>query len=182
MNGFAERFDIGVGTYRMTPGPCLACRYPMNDEAISEIVVMHAEVGLDPRRIRELLDTVAPLMEEDLTIVQQHLGLDEATRLAIVGKPLRSVREHLCAVGRVTAPTADAEVDVPLGFVSGLCGVAVVADLVRLSIGAPREPGGKANLKVPIPATAAWLQAALPDCFVCDDPDYVDTCAEKYGR
>lgn len=181
INGFAERFDIGFGTYVVAHGPCLGCRYPLDHAAISEVAVLHAEMGLDPRRIRELLDSVAPLTEADLTVIQARLGLDEDTRANLVGKPIRSVREHLCAVGRVTAPATNAEVDVPLGFVSGFCGVAVAAELVRLSIGESRDPGWKANLRVAIPSSADWPQAPTPDCFVCGDADFVEAYREKYG-
>jgi hypothetical protein len=182
INGFAEGFDIGVGTYTLGQGPCLGCRYPLDEAAISELVVLNAETGLDPRRIRELLDTVAPLTEEDLTVIQARLGLDETARANLVGKPLRSAREHLCAVGRITTPITNTEVDVPLGFVSGFCGVAVAAELIRLSLGQMRAPGWKANLKVPIPAAADWPQAPTPDCFICGDSDFVEAYREKYGQ
>jgi hypothetical protein len=182
INGFAERFDIGVGTYALGHGPCLGCRYPLDEAAISEVVVLNAETGLDPRRIRELLDIVAPLTEDDVIVIQARLGLDETARANLVGNPLRSAREHLCAVGRITAPTTNTEVDVPLGFVSGLCGVAVAAELVRFALGRSPAPGWKANLKVPIPASANWPQASSPDCFICSDPDYVEAYREKYGR
>jgi hypothetical protein len=181
INGYAERFDIGVGTYRLGEGPCLGCRYPMSQEAVTEVAVFHAEVGLEPRRIRELLDSAAPLTEQDLVAVQRHLWFDEASLAAMRDKPLRSVREHLCAVGRITAPQATAELDVPLGFVSALCGVAVVADLVRHAIGQTRDPGWKVDLRQPITSTLYWPQAPRPGCFICGDVDYVAVHQEKYA-
>jgi hypothetical protein len=181
INGYAERFDVGVGTYRLGDGPCLGCRYPMSEEAVTEVAVFHAEVGLEPRRIRELLDSAAPLTEQDLEAVQQHLGLDAGSLAALRDRPLRSVREHLCAVGRITAPEVNTAIDVPLGFVSALCGVAVVADLVRHAIGQTRDPGWKVDLRWPITSTLYWPQAPSPGCFICGDADYVAVYREKYG-
>lgn len=78
-------------------------------------------------------------------------------------------------------PEANAAVDVPLGFVSALCGVAVVADLVRHAIGQTRDPGWKVDLRWPITSTLYWPQAPSPGCFICSDADYVAVYREKYG-
>jgi hypothetical protein len=176
INGWAERFAIGVETFPFRPGRCLGCAYPIDAEATSETAVYSQETGLKPWRVRELLDTATALSEADLATIAGHLGIDPA---ALRGKTLRSVREMLCASGRLAAPNG-APVDVPLGFVAGLAGVGVLAEVIRDRIGASTGKRWQWDARR-LFGMDDWPMGPSQSCFVCGDDDFVTTYRAKYG-
>jgi hypothetical protein len=178
INGWAERFRIGVETFPFQPGRCLGCAYPIDAEAVSELEVFRQETGLQPWRVQSLLDDAGPLSDEDIVAVAAKHGLapDE-----LRGRTIRSLREHLCAVGRVTPPGDSEALDVPLGFVSGLAGVAMLAEVVRFVLTSPTGKRWEWDARLTPAPGNAWLHGPRPDCFVCGDADFVAVYNEKYG-
>jgi hypothetical protein len=178
INGWAERFRMGVETFPFRPGRCLACAYPMDQDAVSEIDVFRQETGLSAWRVRELLDAGQLLSDQDIAIVAQRYAVDVQE---LQGRSLRSVREHLCAVGRLVSPSNREAVDVPLGFVAGLAGVAVVAELIRSLLNRSTGKRWEWDARM-LPADLnAWPNGPRADCFVCADPDFVVIQHQKYG-
>lgn len=179
VNAWAERFRIGAETFPFQPGRCLACAYPLDQEAVSEVDVFRQESGLPAWRVRELLDSGALLSDADRAIVAQRYGLDVQE---LVGRTLRSTREHLCAVGRLTSPASRETIDVPLGFVAGLAGVAAVADLIRWLLGRTTGKRWEWDARLMPTDLNAWPNGPRADCFVCADPDFTGIYREKYGN
>jgi hypothetical protein len=70
---------------------------------------------------------------------------------------------------------------VPLGVVSALAGVAVLAEITRLR---QHEPTGKRwqwdARRLPT-GLNAWSVVRTTNCFVCGDDDFKATYASKYG-
>lgn len=176
VSGWADRFRIGVETFPFRPGRCLACAYPIDQEALSETAVYTSATGLKPSRVQWLLDHVAILDEGDIATIANQTGI--AADL-IRGKPLRSVRQVLCAVGRLANPATGEAVDVPLGFVAGLAGVATLSEIIRFAMNqsSGQEWNWDARLGL---ATNAWRFGPSDDCFVCADPDYARVFEAKY--
>jgi len=178
INGWAERFRVGVETFPFQPGRCLGCAYPIDAEAVSELEIFRQETGLQPWRVQDLLDGAGPLSDEDIVAVAARHGLapDE-----LRGQTIRSLREHLCAVGRVTPAGESEALDVPLGFVSGIAGVAMLAEVIRFVVASPTDKRWEWDARVTPAPRNAWLHGPRPDCVVCGDGDFVAVYNEKYG-
>lgn len=179
ISGWAERFEMGVETFTPSEGRCLACAYSIDSAAVTETNAISIETGLDPWRVQDLLDSAEPI------------GADEAARIAaafgrpvdeLIGKPLRSVRQHLCAVGQLRPPGGQEAADVPLGFVSALTGVALLAEIVRFRLGQPTGKRWQFDARLMPTNMNAWRIGRDPDCFVCGDEDFRQVYASMYGN
>lgn len=177
VNVWADRFRIGVETFPFRAGRCLACAYPIDQEALTETAVYTSATGLKPARVQWLLDHVAILDEGDVATIANHAGI--AADL-IRGKPLRSVRQVLCAVGRLANPATGEAVDVPLGFVAGLAGVATLAEIIRFAMERPTGQAWDWDARLRL-GINAWTFGPSRDCFACADPDYRQVFEAKYG-
>jgi hypothetical protein len=178
INGWAERFEMGVETFTFIDSRCLACAYPIDAEAVSEVTVIHGETGLDPWRVQDLLDSAEPLRPDE---VERIAALFQRPPGDFAGKPLRSIRQHLCAVGLIRPPGTQEAVEVPLGMVSALAGVAVLAEIARLRVGKPTGRRWQWNAPLLPTALNAWSVGRTPNCFVCGDDDFKAVYASKYG-
>jgi len=178
INGWAEGFEMGVETFTLAGGRCLACAYPNDAEAISEVHAIHLETELDPWRVQDLLDTADPLRPDEAARIAARYGrsADE-----LIGKPLRSVRQHLCAVGSLRPPDGQPAIEVPLGFVSAMAGVALLGEIVRLRLGLSTGKRWQWDARrLPTPLNA-WRVGRTPDCFVCADDDFRQIYDGRYG-
>jgi hypothetical protein len=95
------------------------------------------------------------------------------------GRTVRSVREHLCAVGRLIIPGNPEGVEA-LGFVSGIAGVVVVAELIRWVLGKPTGKRWAWDARLAPQPGNAWPNGPRDECFVCADPDFVGAYRAKY--
>jgi hypothetical protein len=179
INGWAERFAMGVETFGFTDSRCLACAYPIDAEAVGEVTIIHGETGLDPWRVQDLLDSAEPLRPDE---VERIAALFQRPPSEFAGKPLRSIRQHLCAVGVIRPPGAQEAVEVPLGMVSALAGIAVLAEIARLRQHKPTGRRWQWDARL-LPTTLnAWAVGRTASCFVCGDDDFKVVYASKYGH
>jgi hypothetical protein len=144
-----------------------------------ELGEIYAETGLKPVRIRQLLQTTAPLTADDVAVISQRLG----TNLdSLVGRPLRSARAELCAIGRIQLSSTVRSVDVPFAFVSAMAGALGFAELYRETTKEVR-PAGRwqvSGLRYPSP-TSWWHAQPRSDCSICSDPLVDEVMRHKYA-
>jgi hypothetical protein len=178
ISAWAEGFRLGTETFPFRDGRCLGCAYPVDAEAISEIDEISKETNLKPWRVRQLLDAGGPLSDNDIAVIRASYPLDASE---LRGRTLRSVREHLCAVGRLTIPGNPEGVEVPLGFVSAIAGVVVAAELIRWVLGMPTGKRWAWDARLAPQPGNAWPNGPRDDCFACGDPDFVDAYRAKYS-
>lgn len=179
INAWAERFEMGVETFTFIDSRCLACAYPVDAEAVSEVNMIHGETELDPWRVQDLLDSAEPLRPDE---VERIAARYQRPPDEFAGKPLRSIRQHLCAVGLIRPPGAQEAVEVPLGTVSALAGVAILAEIARLRLGQPTGKRWQWDARLLPTALNAWPVGRTADCFVCGDDDFKAVYASKYGE
>lgn len=168
VNMWTEGARLGVGRHGIGDGwPCLFCVYPEDESgAADEVGQVHAATGIEPVRVRELLDTNCLLEDRDAAqITARAPGLQ---RVDIIGHPLRTVLGHLCAVINIPV-AASANADVPLAFVSFLCGIIGFAQMTKEIAGVGEPETWQANgLKYPV--VGNWTAAApRPGCYLCGD-------------
>ena len=151
--------------------PCLMCAYPEVLHGLrDEPAVLAPQTGMEPARIRHLLDTGERLSQADAALVAARSGL--AVEL-VSGKPLRSVLQQLCATGKLALPGAQNDVDVPFAFSSLLAGVAGFSNLAAELWGCETSPFRWTYniLKRPNPGL---IEPAGPkaNCALCADETY----------
>lgn len=187
VNMWTSGFHAGASTFSLGDGawPCIHCAYPdPPGAAMDEASAVHGELGLLPRRARELLGSGLDIDEADAQTIALATG---ASASDIPLKPLRSVRAEMCATGRIAMRGgrrgADADADVPLAFASAMAGVAGFAELVRAVRGGQGRAPGQFQapvLKYPLPGS--WTgRPRNQACRHC--PDAVRMlAAAKYGQ
>lgn len=187
VNMWTSGFHAGASAFSLgdSAWPCIHCAYPDPPGAsIDEASAVHGELGLLPRRARELLESGLSIDEADAQTIALATG---ASAGDIPLKPLRSVRTEMCATGRIAIRGgrrgADADADVPLAFASAMAGVAGFAELVRsVRGGAGRIPG---QFQVPVlkyPLPGSWTgRRRNPACRHCSDAVRM-LAAAKYGQ
>jgi hypothetical protein len=177
VNGWAEGFEMGVEAFTMADGRCLGCAYPNDAEAVGEVHVIHLETELDPWRVQDLLDTADPLRPDEAARIAAKYQLSAE---GLIGKPLRSVRQHLCAVGSLRPPDGQPAIEVPLGFVSAIAGIALLAEIVRLRLGLSTGRRWQWDARRVPTSLNAWPVGRTPNCFVCADDDFREIYDERY--
>ena len=169
VNAWAEGFDVGVERFPFEGGRCLGCAYPLDQVALDEVRVFHTETGLPVWRVRELLDNGALLDARDVSTVAARAAVHPSQ---LEGRTLRSLREHLCAVGRIAPSPRHEPESVPLGFVSGLAGVAALGELIRHRQGLAPVGDWQWDTRLAAPPLP-WPTGPRPGCFICGDDDHV---------
>ena len=178
VNMWTSGFHAGASTFSFDDGwPCMHCAYPppVPGGAMDEASAICAELGLAPRRTRELLDSARSIDESDAKAISAATGV----RAADIGlKPVRSVRTEMCATGRIRARRAagggDADADavqVPLAFASVTAGLAGFIELVRAALRTRRVPGQFQASVLKYPSHRSWTRCDPdPQCGLCTDP------------
>jgi hypothetical protein len=161
----AARFGVGNGW------PCLYCAYPEQPSvSLDETGEIAQQTGLKPARVRELLFSGKGIEEQEAREIAQRFGFSDPN--ALVGKPLRSVRGHLCATGKIGLRANDADSDVPLAFSSLLAGVFGFVELLKELWGFNDVPERWAYNTLHPPRHGFLEPAgASPNCYLCSNDD-----------
>lgn len=174
VNMWTSEFHAGASTFTLEGGawPCIICAYP--EPAVGGVVdeasAIHAELGLPPPRVRELLDSGQSITESDARTVSAATGVRVGD---IQLKPVRSVRTEMCATGTIASPRGPnrEDVHVPLAFASAMAGVSGLAELARAVLGARDEPGQFQASVLRYPTADSWTRRRRdPGCRFCSDP------------
>jgi hypothetical protein len=181
VNLWTDGSVLGVGRHGIGDGwPCLYCAYPENkSDALDEAGQIYQETGILPSRARYLLDTSSPLEPQDIEVLRQRRPDIDANSL--IGQAIRSVRVQICATS--TVPMLDAsEVDVPLAFVSFLCGVMGFVELIR-ELTASSEPCSWQVDGLKYPTDGCWRERApTKGCYLCDDETSLSLVRRRFHR
>jgi hypothetical protein len=180
INIWTEGERVGASRYGFERGwACLYCAYPRDESgAPDEVSQIQSETNLAPVRIRELLNTSDALTDADAAVIAAHTGADLAQYL---GQPLRSVRAHLCAIGRIPVRPNSPPVDVPLAFGSFLAGLGGFIELVKEACGDDSRRRWQFNsLRVP-QSDNFWSMAPTAGCYLCGDDLTQMVVATKYA-
>jgi hypothetical protein len=122
INMWTAGVRIGAGRYIADGnGACLGCEYLEDMSVQDEVAVLAQQTGIQPVRIRDLLDTSRGLLLDEARQLSARMNVQAES---LVGEPLRSVLPRLCATGHVQLPNSHETVDVPFAFASLLAGVA----------------------------------------------------------
>lgn len=156
--------------------PCIYCAYgePEPDEA-SE----YAGTGLEPPRVRELLDSGAAVRDAEAETIAGKTGADAA---GIRGKTLRSIMGQMCATGEVADARTEERAGVPLATASGIAGGAGFVELVREASGTESAPGHLQASVLAYLNDNSWAPRSKdPGCPLCRDEDVLYMVRKKYG-
>ena len=179
VNLWTDGSVLGVGRHGMGDGwPCIYCAYPEDRlDAPDEAGQIHRETGIPPVRARYLLDTNSPLEPRDIAILASKLpGIDVNI---LMGQPIRSVRAQLCAMSTVPL-SVNSEVDVPLAFVSLLCGVMGFVELIRELTSTGRPYSWQVD-GLKYPQDGCWRERGPNDgCYLCGDETTLSLVGKRY--
>ena len=174
VNMWTSEFHAGASTFSLEGGawPCIICAYPepAAGGVLDEASAIHAELGLPPQRVRELLDSGRSITGPDARTISAATGVRVGD---IQLKPVRSVRTEMCATGTIASPRGPnrEDVHVPLAFASALAGVSGLAELARAVLGARGEPGQFQASVLRYPTANSWTRRRRdPGCRFCSDP------------
>ena len=181
VNMWTDGPHVGAARHGFEDGwPCLCCVYPEDVTApFDETGQIVNEMGLPPVRVRELLMSGAGLGDQDLSAIRQRYGI--AFRDDLIGKPLRSVRQAICATANIGLPTTGETISVPLPFASALAGTGGLVELLRELWSVRAEPS-RWQLRVFHYPTAGNLYPTgrSTSCYLCSDPLVLPLIREKY--
>ena len=175
VNMWTSEFHAGASSFSLADDawPCILCAYPEpvgNGGAADEASSIHAELGLPPPRVRELLDSGRSITESDARIISAATGVHVGS---IQLKPVRSIRTEMCATGTIAAPRGQGreEVHVPLAFASAMAGAAGLTELVRAALDVRCGPGQFQMSVLKYPTPDSWTgRARRPGCRFCSAP------------
>ena len=175
VNMWTSGFHAGASAFSFDDGwPCIYCAYPeppMSEQ--SDVMLIQNATGLEPRRIRELLDSGRCIDENDAGVIAGTIA--KATGMPAVEvplKPIRGIRADMCATGRIAAPRGPEreEADVPLAFASAMAGAAGFAELLHVARGVRREPGQFQTSVLTYPTRHSWKRRGRnASCRLCTD-------------
>lgn len=158
-------------------GACLFDAYPEERGQVDEVHSIAQQTGLGAPRIRELLDSAAPLTDIDSTRILQRfpsLGV-------LSGKPLRSVLPAFCAVVPLQTGAANEQADVPFAPVSAFAGAFGFISLLLALADPDRATASWQSRLFANPTSHSWrLTSSRPDCYVCTDPIVRDLLTERF--
>ena len=170
INMWTSEFHAGASTFSLDDEwPCIECAYPepAGGSPADETSSIHRELGLAPRRVRELLDSGRSIVREDAEVIGAATGADPR---AILLKPIRSVRAEMCATGNIAAldERDEADMQVPLAFASAMAGTAGLVELARAARGGKRHPDQFQVSVLKYPTSHSWTRRGpSPRCRFC---------------
>jgi len=135
---------LGAARYFPSEGAaCLACDYMEKKEILlDEVGHLHQQTGLEPRVIRDLLDSGRGMTGDEARELAARWQVSAAN---LVAEPLRSALPLVCATGRLAFPGSGEAVDVPFSFASFFAGIAGFIMLLK-------------DLQAPAQASEGWTQ------------------------
>ena len=184
VNMWTSDTHVGVSKHTyVNSGACLYCAYP--DDKCStqdEITQIFNEFksSLTPCRIRHLYYSNEFLTSNDAEKINKVSGIDPNI---IIGKPLRSIRGHLCSTTIMQIQKSSTDTQIPLVFSSGLAGMMGYVETVR-------ETWNK-NIN-----STRWQMAVLKfvndyswskydkndNCYLCSDECVKKIIQKKYSK
>lgn len=194
LNAFTGHRDLGVSRHPdFLLRPCLCCLYfpqkkgvPLPQEIANDLGIPHREV-----EVRGLLQQKIPVPRTLLDDVAAALGLDVADLLRFEGDQLEAFHGVLTCGGellRLGAAPAGRGVEAPLAFQSALAGVLLAAETVADAAGL-RPDEAPTQTRSDVLATPGLFTSDVDDPItkgvngrcLCEDRDYQDQYARKYG-
>lgn len=190
-NAWTQPGDLGLSTHSFDgPGACVNCLYLPADAGMSKDAVVAQALRIEDRQaeVRALLYKRAPPPADMLQLIAERLNvsLDRLQRFA--NRPLDDLYvEGICGgeiISVADSGGSEHRLHVPVTHQSALAGVllagALLADLA--GIRSSETLITRIDLMRPVPDFITHL--ARPDArgiCLCQDPDYLDTYARKYG-
>lgn len=192
LNSWTQHGDLGVSTHPWTDGGCLSCLYlptgvsPNEDELLATTFGLpHAIFG---QQLRVILQANAPAPTDLLVQIADNLGIEHDIVLAYQDQPLRELYRGICGgavipLSRLGQP--DHNVHVPLAHQSALAGILLAARLINdLGTSTDIRTATTTRLNPLASVGSETTQPLAKDqrgICICQDPDYQDAWAAKWG-
>ena len=189
LNGFTGDRSLGTSWHRFSDdAACLACLYHPDRAGQDHTQIVGERLGLGRQRASVLWATRAPLPDQDLRTIADHLGASFADLAQWRGRALQalyadvvcgSVALDMRGIGRLET--------VPLAHQSALAGVLMAAELVKRShpelepVSQPERLVSWDDVLRPPPLAGRWAhrRSRAPGCF-CADRDYQAVYRRKW--
>ncbi len=189
LNGFTGDRSLGTSWHRFSDdAACLACLYHPDHPGKDHTQIVGERLGLGRQRASLLWATRAPLPDQDLRTIADHLGASVADLAPWRGRALHdlysdvvcgSVALDVRGIGRLET--------VPLAHQSALAGVLMAAELVKRShpeletVSQPERLVSWDDVLRPPPPAGRWAhrRSRAPGCF-CSDRDYQAAYRRKW--
>jgi len=193
VNSWTQVGDLGVSRHGFgAADACLACLYLPTGARRNEDQIVAEELGFPPDellQVRAMLYFGTPVSEQLVRQISERLGLDPGALLQFVGLPLRAFRQKaICGNAIIKASDGGGtDLEVPMAFQSALAGVMLAAEVVASATGIRLvDPPVRSSLDLirALPGRISFPMrkgAPGPARCICEDPDFVNAYAEKYG-
>ncbi len=167
INMWTDGHHLGSSRHGFRDGwPCLFCSYPEDiSRQKDEVAIISSQTGLQPYRVRTLLDTGESLTPSDASLVVSKLGRPANE---VTGKSLRTILQQLCATGHVKLSGKVGDTDVPFAFSSLLAGVVGFRNIVK-ELQSPSDPPTRWTYDILQRPNPGLVQPASPrdNCYLC---------------